>query len=56
MAEKEKYPPLLGSQMMESCDAEKARDYVVLKRDGHQVAPGEVRIIILGVKQRPLAT
>ena len=56
MAEKEKYPPLFRGKMMESCDAEKTRDYVVSKRDGHQVAPGEVRIIILGVKQRPLAT
>ena len=46
-SEKEKYPPLLGSKMMESCDAEKARDHVVLKRDGHQVAPRQVIVIIL---------
>ena len=45
MAEKEKYPPLLGSKMMESRDAEKARDCVVLKRDGHQVAPVEFLIL-----------
>ena len=51
MTEKEKYPPLLRSKMMESCDAEKTRDRVVLKRDGHQVAPGEVLVIILGVKK-----
>ena len=55
-SEKEKYPPLLGSKMMESRNAEKTRDCVVSKRDGHQVAPGEFRIIILGVEQRPLRT
>ena len=56
MTEKETYPPLLGSKMMESRNAEKTRDSVVLKRDGHQVAPGEVRVIIFGVKLRPLRT
>ena len=48
MTEKEKYPPLLGSKMMESRDAEKARDCVVSKRDGHQVAPREVIFILIG--------